>query len=90
MLLKASSRSSSVKFTLMVSHSSSEIFVYFMGEFYWQQGISPVASREDQSFSAVTGATGLPLQPLMTALDMNVCQDIIIYVCHLTAQFVYK
>ena len=28
-----------------------------MGEFYWQQAISPIASRENQLFSAVTGAT---------------------------------
>ena len=34
------------------------MFVYFMGEFFWQQAISPVASRENQSFSAVTSATG--------------------------------
>jgi len=29
-----------------------------MGEFYQQQPISPVASRENQAYSAVTDATG--------------------------------
>ena len=29
-----------------------------MGELYQQQAISPVASREKQSYLAVTGATG--------------------------------
>ena len=29
-----------------------------MGEFYQQQAISLVALRENQSYSAVTGATG--------------------------------
>ena len=29
-----------------------------MGKFYQQQAISPIASRENQEYSAVTGAKG--------------------------------
>jgi len=31
---------------------------FFVDEFYEQQAISPVASRENQSYSAITGVTG--------------------------------
>ena len=31
---------------------------YFVGELYQQQAVSPIASRENQVFSAVTGVKG--------------------------------
>jgi len=34
-----------------------------MGEFYQQQAISPIASRENQTYSAVTGVNDSPVDP---------------------------
>ena len=39
-------------------HPRSKQFYYFVVEFYYQQGISPTPSRENQAYEAVTGVMG--------------------------------
>ena len=58
-----------------------------MGEIFWQQAISPIASRENQLFSAVTGATGYGLNDSPGYACLPRCKHACL---PLTSQFVYK
>ena len=52
-----------------------------MGEFYWQRAISRVASKENQSLSAVTGATGYVPEYACLPRCKHACLPLDITIC---------